>query len=201
MEETRAELVASATKVFADRGFHGASLQQIARDAGYSTGAVYGHFSGKDELFMTVYEHYALTRVAELTEIHEHPDGGGLAARARALADQWMARQAADPTFAVAVVEFFVHSLRAPELREAFAARQSAVRLAAGHMLEEDARAAGVKLPMPPQEIATVMRELGVGLALAQLADPDAVPERLYGDFVEVFYGLVLDRSERHDES
>lgn len=36
-----------------------------------------------------------------------------------------------------------------------------------------------------------MMRELGVGLALAKLADPDAFPDRLCGDFVEVFYDLI----------
>ena len=47
---------------------------------------------------------------------------------------------------------------------------------------------------MPSQDIATVLRELGVGLALAKLSDPDAFPDRLYGDFVELFYELVLSR-------
>lgn len=189
-EETRAELISAATKVFAERGFHAASLEQIAREAGYSTGAIYWHFGGKDELFLAVFEAYALRRVTELTEIHAL-GAGGMAERARALADQWMARQGADPTFMVVALEFFVHSLRAPNLRDALAARQAAVRLAVGRMLEQDARAAGVELPMPAQDIATVLRELGVGLALAKLADPAAFPDRLYGDFVAVFCDLV----------
>lgn len=192
-EETRAELVAAATKVFVERGFHAASLEQVAREAGYTTGAIYWHFGGKDELFLAVFEAYALTRVSELTELHDL-DSVGLAERARALADQWMARLATDPTFVVVALEFFVHSLRTPHLREAFAARQAAVRLAVGRMLEQDAREAGVELPMPVQDLATVMRELGVGLALAKLADPDAVPDRLYGDFVQVFFDLVIGR-------
>lgn len=199
-EETRSELLAAARKAFTDHGFHGASVEQIAEAAGYSTGAIYWHFGSKDELFLAVFEEYVLTRVAELAEIHERPVGG-LAKRARAFADQWMERQAADPAFAVVALEFFVHSLRTPNLREAFATRQAAVRLAVGRMLEQDARAAGVELPLPPQEIATVMRELGVGLALAQLADPEAIPARLYGDFVEVFYDLALKRLEEHGES
>src|SRR5437763_1692927 len=51
-EETRDELISSATKVFSASGFHAASLEQIARGAGYSTGAIYWHFGGKDELFL-----------------------------------------------------------------------------------------------------------------------------------------------------
>jgi len=192
--------------VFVERGFHAAPLDQIAREAGYSTGAIYWHFGGKDELFLAVFEAYALTRVGELTEIHEH-GCGKIAERARAFADHWMARRAAAPAFVVVALEFFVHSLRTPRLRDALAARQAAVRLAIGRMLEQDARAAGVMLPMPAQDIATAMRELGVGLALAKLVDPAAFPDRLYGDFVEVFYDLVAgegrlssDPVEEHHE-
>jgi hypothetical protein len=82
--------------------------------------------------------------------------------------------------------------MRTPHLREALAARHAAVRLALGRMLEREARDAGVELPMPAQDLATVMRELGVGLALAKLSDPDAIPDRLYGDFVELFQRLAL---------
>jgi AcrR family transcriptional regulator len=193
-EETRRELIASATKVFSERGFHAASLAQIASNAGYTTGAVYFHFGGKDELFLAVFESYALTRVAEVTDVYEQVSGR-LPQVARAFADHWMARQSADPTFMVVALEFFVHSLRRPHLRDALAARQAAVRLAVGRILEQETRAAGVELPMPPQDIATVMRELGIGLAMAKLLDPDAFAESLHGDFVELFYELALSQA------
>lgn len=195
-EETRQELIDAALKGFAERGFQRASLDQIARDAGYSTGAIYWHFGGKDELFLAAFDTYVLKRVGEFTEILEQPSGG-LPERARALADQWMARQTADPTFMVIALEFLVHSWRTPALREAFATRVAALRLAVGRMLEQEARADGAELPMPAQDIATVLRELGVGMALAKLADPDAFPDRLYGDFVELFYRLALSGEGR----
>ncbi len=189
-EETRRDLIAAAAAIFAEDGFQSASLDRIARRAGFTTGAIYWHFGGKDGLFLAVFEEYALMRVAEVTATH---DAGPeeLAAKARAMADQWMARVSDDPRMIIVTLEFFVHALRVPELRKALADRLAAVRLAVGRMLEEDARAAGVQLPMPAQDIATTMRELGIGLALARLADPDAVPERLYGDFVESYYTLA----------
>jgi AcrR family transcriptional regulator len=195
-EETRRELITAATKLFAERGFHATSLEQIARDAGYTTGAIYFHFGGKDELFIAAFESYALTRVGEVTEIYEQTSGP-LPRKARAFADHWMARQAADPRFMVVALEFFVHSLRHPHLREALAARQAAVRLAIGRMLEQDTRAAGVDLPMAPQDIATVGRELGIGLAMAKLLDPDAFPDSLFGDFLELFYELAIAQAHQ----
>lgn len=52
--ETRAALVESALRVFARDGYHGANLEVIANQAGYSKGAVYSNFDGKAELFLAV---------------------------------------------------------------------------------------------------------------------------------------------------
>ena len=51
-ERTRQQLLAAAARVFAQKGFAGASLEEIAEAAGYSTGAVYYNFAGKEELFL-----------------------------------------------------------------------------------------------------------------------------------------------------
>lgn len=170
-------------------------MQRIAQQAGFTTGAIYWHFESKDQLFLAVFEQYALSRVGELDRAHADAPRG-LPARARELADQWMLRVSEDPGMVVVTIEFFVHALRVPALREQLATRLAAVRLAVGRILDEDAREAGVELPMPAQDIATAMRELGVGLALAQLTDPDAIPPDLYGRFVETFYELVLSASK-----
>ena len=192
--ETRRELVDAAVEVFTEHGFHAASLDRIAAEAGYTTGAIYWHFGGKDELFLAAFESYALTRVGEINEIHDSAEGP-LPKRRRAFTDHWMARQAADPSFMVVALEFFVHSLRHPVLREALAARHAAVRLALGRMLEQSFRDEGVRPPMPAQDIATVLREQAVGLAMAKLLDPDAFPDSLPGDFVELFFELLANRS------
>jgi AcrR family transcriptional regulator len=195
-EATRAELVEAAARVFARRGFHGASVDQIAREAGYSTGAIYWHFEGKDDLFLAVYEAYATTRVREWGEVQAHAEGE-LPQRARAYADQWMERLAAEPEFLVLSLEFLVHAWRNPRLREEFANRTAAGRLALGRLMEQQAGSRGYELPMPADDLATVLRELGSGLGLAKLADPDGVPDRLFGDFVELFFTLVEERAAR----
>jgi AcrR family transcriptional regulator len=194
-EETRHELLAAAIRLFADHGFHRTSLQQIAEAAGYTTGAIYWHFRNKDELFLAAFEEFAVTRVGELEEAMS--GGGDLPERARRAADRWMARQAADPRFLVVALEFVAHAWRSPALRPAVATRAAAMRLATQRVLEREARVAELALPMPAYGIATVMRELGVGLALAKLADPEAVPDTLYGDFVERFFELALRDSKR----
>src|SRR4051794_30033157 len=53
-DATRRKLVASAARVFAEKGFSGASIEQISDDAGLSRGAFYAHFTDKSELFLAV---------------------------------------------------------------------------------------------------------------------------------------------------
>ncbi len=199
-EETRAELIAAGAKVFAHRGFRGASIQEIAREAGYSTGAIYWYFSGKDDLFLAVYEAQAAARVRDIDDFHGRTDGG-LPRRARAYADQFMARLSSDPDFMVLSLEFLVHAWRNPPLREAFGHRVAWGRLAAARLLEQEAQSGGYELPMPAEALATVLRELGSGLALAKLADPEAISDQLFGDFVELFFVLLAERQRQGDAS
>jgi len=51
---TRSALLSAAKSVFAREGYGGASLDQIAADAGYTKGAVYTHFDSKEDLFLAL---------------------------------------------------------------------------------------------------------------------------------------------------
>ncbi|MFI2754799.1 TetR/AcrR family transcriptional regulator [Cellulomonas sp. P22] len=53
-QQTRMALLAAARTVFARDGYHGARLEAIAHEAGYSKGAVYSNFDGKGALFLAV---------------------------------------------------------------------------------------------------------------------------------------------------
>ncbi len=53
-ERTRAELIAAARKVFAERGFHEASIAEITEQADIGVGTFYLHFRDKDDAFITL---------------------------------------------------------------------------------------------------------------------------------------------------
>src|ERR1700730_9838908 len=81
--ETRERLLAAATRVFARSGYHGASVDEIAEEAGFSTGAVYSNFEGKEDLFLALVEDQlaAQTRaldaaVGQLSSVAERTRGG-----------------------------------------------------------------------------------------------------------------------------
>lgn len=57
--ETKAALLEAAARVFARRGYDGASISEITSEAGLTSGAVYAHYTSKAELFNATLEAYA----------------------------------------------------------------------------------------------------------------------------------------------
>src|SRR5713226_7690587 len=53
---TRERLLDAAADVFARRGFHAASLDEVADEAGLTKGAVYSNFTSKDDLIVALIE-------------------------------------------------------------------------------------------------------------------------------------------------
>lgn len=184
---TRAELLATAARVFARRGYKGASVEEIAEEAGYSHGAVYSNFDGKADLFLAVFEDYMAERARELaaTQVDVAEDAP-LEVRARALADQWMERFARDRESFVLHMEFIAHAGRDPELAGRFGSRSASLREAVSRYIAEYQQESAVELAMPADDLALVLRALGIGLAVEALVSPDEVRQDLYGDFVEL---------------
>src|SRR3954447_17665560 len=56
--ETRRKLIEAAMDVFADRGFHRASVDDVARAAGFSIGALYANFGGKEDLLLAIFDEH-----------------------------------------------------------------------------------------------------------------------------------------------
>jgi AcrR family transcriptional regulator len=191
---TRQRLLEAAAAVFARRGFAAASVEEIAKEAGYSTGAIYWHFSGKDELFLAMAEAFAVERVRELTDLisEERVDG---AERGLAAGDQWMRRLADDPERFRVAMEVRSYASERPDLREALADRVAAVREATARQIETDAKAGRLALPLSAGDLAAVIRALGLGLAIEKLTDPDAIRDELYGDFLYMLFRL-LERAD-----
>jgi AcrR family transcriptional regulator len=189
---TRAELLATATSVFARRGYQGASVEEIAEEAGYSHGAVYSNFDGKADLFLAVFEEYMAERARELAATQvDLTEDAPLEVRARALADQWMERFGRDRESFVLHMEFIAHAGRDPELAGRFGSRSAALREAVARYIASYQEEAGVELALPPDDLALILRALGIGLAVEALIGPDAVRQSLYGDFVELLVRLA----------
>ena len=168
---TREELIDAAERLFKRDGFHATSLDAIADDAGYTKGAVYSNFDGKEDLFFAVYERRVDRRVAELEDVVR----AAPSATAAIAAIAGSTRERADDGWLAVFFEFWAHVLRNPEHRERFAAlhrRALGPSIAAARNLQSEQ---AVELPFTPELLATAYHALGNGLQLERLTRPDEV--------------------------
>jgi AcrR family transcriptional regulator len=189
-EQIRADLVASARQVFLHRGFHQASLEEIALEAGWSKGAVFSNFAGKDELFLAVIEEQNCRRQRE--QIAEMRSAATLAEALRAAGREMAGTHARDPEWAPLLVEFWTHASRRAELRaRASAAHEQLLDVYAGIVAEIAARA-GLEFVAPTKAVCRGAAALARGLALERVLDPSTVPD---SEFEEQFCAYFLSRT------
>ena len=188
---TRQRLLEAAEAVFARRGFHGASVDEIAREAGATTGAMYSNFAGKEDLFLALFEASTASQVGEYSEIFSA--GTTLEEQARGGADRWMQILRERPAYFPLFIEFWAYAVREPRVRERFAQRFAAFRATMSRLVLEGAQQHSLPLtPELAERLGIVINALGNGLALEKLADPGAVPDELFGDMlVLIFQGMA----------
>jgi len=56
IEHTRRDILDAAARVFAEAGFHQATMQAIAREAGFTAASLYTYFGSKDEIYEALLE-------------------------------------------------------------------------------------------------------------------------------------------------
>jgi len=184
---TRRRLLDSAEAIFARSGFHGASVEDIAREAGVTSGALYSNFAGKEDLFLALFEERIATDVGDYSQIVAA--GATLEQQARGAADHWMEILRERPDYFPLLIEFWAYAIREPQLRARLAGRFAALRSAGARLVLQGAQRQG----FPPNAeagefVGQLVTALGNGLALEKLADPDAVPDGLFGDMLVVIF-------------
>jgi AcrR family transcriptional regulator len=167
---THDRLIEAATKVVARRGFHAATVDEIAEEAGFSVGALYSNFEGKDDLFLAVFDGHLRWYEERLGVAADTPDP-------RRVFSDWMDALMENPEQLLIFIEFWAYAVRKPKLRRSFAARLAEIRAAMATAIEQRAAATGNDLPVPPETLALVLLAVGRGLGLEKLADADAVED------------------------
>jgi AcrR family transcriptional regulator len=176
---TRAQLIDAAATVFARRGFVGASLDEVAEEAGLTKGAVYSNFDSKEELFHAVIDerlNEPMRRRAELIN-----SGMGTEAHAMEGARVFVETVEREREVFLLALEFNIHVARHPELASVFAARNREQLERVADLITEHARRSGDTLPLPADQMAIAVEALSQGIALQKLADPESVPDDLLG--------------------
>lgn len=177
---TRALLLDAAARVFARRGYDGASIAEIAEEAGFSHGAVYSNFADKEDLFLALYERWVAERVTEIDA--ETAGEASPAARAQALVAGWLHRVAAEPDVFLLRLEFTARAARDPDMREKLSERVGAVPLTIARLHAPADDPAGPRFSVSAEQVALALQALSLGLALEALANPAAVRPETGGE-------------------
>jgi AcrR family transcriptional regulator len=182
--QTRQRLLGAARTVFARRGYHGASVEEIAAEAGFSTGALYSNFHGKEDLFLALMDDVT---DAYCAEIAAEVDGvSTIGERARGGARHWMEIVEREPEMLMLFIEFWAYAARDPGARERVAASFAKARQVLTKLISDGAREFNLQLEIPAPQLAIAIDALADGIARQKLADPSAVPDDLMGRVISL---------------
>jgi AcrR family transcriptional regulator len=171
-DRTRAKLLEAARSLIREKGYEHTTLDAIAERAGMTTGAIYGNFKNRDELFLALGQTYwapikpNVRLRATLPEIM------------RALADATLAVLPDRSAAAVGRLTGLAYTLTHEELR-AKVSEFTAQSYALGEQWlrsvtkEED-------LPMPADQLVRVIHALTEGLVFQRLLTPELMPDEIF---------------------
>jgi AcrR family transcriptional regulator len=197
-EQTREEILAAASRVFADRGYEAASLDAIADEAGFSRGAVYYNFADKEELFLELLDRRCAERSQDLRELFagEDDDVATTSRQAQIAAERALDAMTGDPEWRALYLEFLAHAARDSAFRRRFSRRASEMRGALEEIVVERSRPVAGALGMEPEQLAVVIDALGDGLwAQHMLHGERAVPPDLFSKAVALLVDGVAARA------
>jgi AcrR family transcriptional regulator len=182
---TRALLLEVATTEFLAHGYTGTSLERIAELAGFSKGAVYGNFAGKEELCLAVLQNHFFSLLQKF--VGEFAAGGDTIEDRLVVLEQWLETLLADDDWQVLAVEFAVHARRNPQIMQQVAAQERMMRTAVTTLLSQQIQQLGVTPALPPDQLAVVLVAVVGGIAVQRLIDP-TIPASLLTDAVRALF-------------
>jgi TetR/AcrR family transcriptional regulator, transcriptional repressor of aconitase len=162
---TRATLMAVGREHFIRYGLGGAVAEKIAEDAGYSRGALYSNFEGKEELFLAVIREEQDRRTEALHSMFkEEPSAKERLRKLReAIADL-----VTDPDWIVLRAEFEAGALRNERIRQTFVEVHRKQVRDGGNLIRNLAQSSDIHLGLKPNEFIMIILNLTHGLAVTQ---------------------------------
>ncbi len=187
---TRQRLVETARTMFLRDGYAATSLEKVAEEAGFSKGAVYSNFGGKDDLCLavldTIHEEVAEAVLGSLS-------GTDSLEEALDTFDRWADARIGDPDWSALEAEFAARSRRDPQLKQALQARNERIRGLIAEALRTTCEEHGLRIALSYDGAANALYSLGVGLGLQRSLDPQ-LDVHVLSDVVRVIAGMPVPR-------
>lgn len=192
---TRARLLAAAEEVFAERGFHGASVEDLCERADFTRGAFYSNFASKDELLLELYAEHAARLHARVAEVAETP-GLSLEQVLEGVYDAWTDDPDARRRWHLLSSELALHALRDEQARVAWSELQRTLREELAEVVDRIAEAQHLRPVLPTTELVRLIGIVLHGGLEQHLLDPGAVAP---GSLERSFLPLVVRAATHRD--
>ena len=178
--KTRESLIATAREMFLSDGYAATSLDRVALEAGFSKGAVYSNFAGKEQLCMAV-----------LDSIHEEQIEGVLSAFSKDVDldgridafVEWARVGLGKPRWTALEVEFAGVARQSPYVAEELVKRHREITDALTQLIEGIVAKEGLDITLTPRQAATALLSLGIGLGAMRSLDSSLD--------VDIFGGII----------
>ena len=184
-EHTRVCLVQAAAKVFTRRGYDKASLDEVAEEAGFTKGAVYSNFKGKEDLFLATIDAHFEERLESIKRVMQAEPGEEGIAHAAGM--DFMQKLNADPEYFALFFEFWAYAQRNPAVKKKFLPRIQRFRSALAELFEAKSEK-GLELPIPSEQLASMLIAMAAGIAMERELDPKSVPDDTYALILQYFF-------------
>jgi AcrR family transcriptional regulator len=165
-EARRAQILTAALRCFSEKGYHEATMDDLAREAGLSKGSLYWHFKSKAEVFAGLSGAYSLELVQAWDALAASHRGGVIALMGR-IGEVSIETLAAQGELLRAWAEFIVHR----EVQESFADIYRESRRRLGEWIRRGIDAGELRA-VDPESLAASLTALIEGLLIQTLVDP-----------------------------
>jgi AcrR family transcriptional regulator len=172
--ENRERVLAAAREVFRRKGYHDASVEEIAEEAGFSKGVVYSQFGSKADLFLALLERRIEQRARENLDVALSAPAGTEFAELYATGRR---AQQADRAWSLLVLEFRIHAARDPELNRRYAAMHARTLEGIARTIALACERDGIEPPYAPEALARLGFAIDSGYALEDLVAPEGAQD------------------------
>ncbi|NBM17991.1 TetR/AcrR family transcriptional regulator [Streptomyces sp. GC420] len=171
---TTAALLGAALEVFAERGFHAATIEQICERAGYTRGAFYSNFKTKEELFFALFDAHSERVVTSLKALVE--EVGSDAPALGRFAELLSRIEPGERAWYLVSTEFTLYAIRHPEAARVLAEHDARLRAEISRLLVDVLHRAGRSVDVDPDQLARLLVAMREGGLAQSYVEPDRLP-------------------------
>jgi len=163
----RKRVLDAAGKIFREKGFHAASLDEIADEAGFSKGVVYSQFGSKDDLALALMEQRMEWRT---DQTRQRIGNAPLDQTLRDIWDRNRTIQRADWNWPLFVLEFRIHAARTPDVNRRYQALHGKTLARLTQLFEALISSGGLTPLHEPADLARFLSAIDSGGVLEVLS-------------------------------